>query len=94
MGETTKIAWTDHTFNPWWGCQRVSPGCERCYAETFAKRVGLKVWGPQSERRFFGDKHWAEPLRWNRKALAVDLACRREGFAMPPRPRSSRARPP
>lgn len=68
MGETTKIAWTDHTFNPWWGCQRVSPGCERCYAETFAKRVGLKVWGPQSERRFFGDKHWAEPLRWNRAA--------------------------
>lgn len=70
MGETTKIAWTDHTFNPWWGCQRVSPGCEHCYAETFAKRVGLKVWGPQSERRFFGDKHWAEPLKWNRKAAA------------------------
>ena len=68
MGETTKIAWTDHTFNPWWGCQRVSPGCERCYAETFAKRVGLKVWGPQSERRLFGDKHWAEPLKWNRAA--------------------------
>lgn len=70
MGESTKIAWTDHTFNPWWGCQRVSPGCEHCYAETFAKRVGLKVWGPQSERRFFGDKHWAEPLKWNRKAAA------------------------
>lgn len=70
MGESTKIAWTDHTFNPWWGCQRVSPGCEHCYAETFAKRVGLKVWGPQSERRFFGDKHWAEPLAWNRKAAA------------------------
>ena len=70
MGETTKIAWTDHTFNPWWGCQRVSPGCEHCYAETFAKRVGLKVWGPQSDRRFFGDKHWAEPLAWNRKAAA------------------------
>lgn len=70
MGETTKIAWTDHTFNPWWGCQRVSPGCEHCYAETFAKRVGLKVWGPQSERRFFGDKHWAEPRKWNRKAAA------------------------
>lgn len=70
MGESTKIAWTDHTFNPWWGCQRVSPGCEHCYAETFAKRVGLKVWGPQSERRFFRDQHWAEPLKWNRKAAA------------------------
>lgn len=70
MGEQTEIAWTDHTFNPWWGCQRVSPGCEHCYAETFAKRVGLKVWGPQSERRFFGDKHWREPLKWNRKAAS------------------------
>jgi protein gp37 len=68
MGESTKIEWCDHTFNPWWGCQRVSPGCEHCYAETFSRRVGLKVWGPTSERRFFGDKHWAEPLKWDRRA--------------------------
>jgi protein gp37 len=68
MGESTKIAWTDHTFNPWWGCQRVSPGCEHCYAETFSKRVGLKLWGPTTERRFFGDKHWNEPLKWNATA--------------------------
>lgn len=34
MGETTKISWTDHTWNPWMGCQKVSPGCENCYAET------------------------------------------------------------
>lgn len=58
-------------FNPWWGCQRVSPGCEHCYAESFAKRTGHDVWGKQSERRFFGDKHWAEPLRWNRAAEAA-----------------------
>ena len=32
MGHTTGIR-TDHTFNPWEGCQRVSPGCENCYAE-------------------------------------------------------------
>lgn len=68
MGIETEIAWTDSTFNPWWGCQRVSPGCERCYAETFAKRVGLQVWGPKQERRFFGEKHWREPLRWNEQA--------------------------
>lgn len=74
MGETS-IAWTSSadgspgfSFNPWWGCQRVSPGCERCYAEAFAKRVGEKVWGPTSPRRFFGDKHWAEPRKWNTKA--------------------------
>lgn len=67
MGETTAIAWTDHTFNPWWGCVNVSPGCDNCYAETFAKRTGHNVWG-DSERRFFGAKHWDEPLTWNRKA--------------------------
>jgi protein gp37 len=69
MGEGSKIQWTHHTFNPWWGCVRVSPGCERCYAETFSKRVGLKVWGAQADRRFFGDKHWNEPIKWNRRAV-------------------------
>ena len=71
MGSETSIAWTNHSYNPWWGCQRVSPGCERCYAEAFSKRVGLTVWGPKTERRFFGDKHWREPLRWNRHAKAA-----------------------
>jgi len=67
MGENTQIAWTDHTFNPWHGCQRVSPGCEHCYAETLAARFGTE-WGPKVERRFFGDKHWNDPVRWNKKA--------------------------
>lgn len=68
MGEATSIAWTDHTFNPWWGCARVSPGCENCYAETFAKRTGNAVWGVNAPRRFFGLKHWTEPRKWNAKA--------------------------
>jgi protein gp37 len=68
MGEKTAIAWTDHTFNPWWGCERVSPGCQHCYAETFAKRTGNDVWGKSADRRYFGDKHWAEPLKWNAAA--------------------------
>ncbi|WP_414645904.1 MULTISPECIES: DUF5131 family protein [unclassified Bradyrhizobium] len=33
MGENSKIEWCDHTFNPWIGCQKVSPGCDNCYAE-------------------------------------------------------------
>jgi len=68
MGKETEIAWTDHTFNPWWGCTRVSPECEHCYAETFAKRTGHAVWGVLSERRFFADKHWNEPVKWNAAA--------------------------
>lgn len=69
MGETTAISWTDHTFNPWWGCVKVSPACDHCYAETFSKRVGQHVWGKGAPRRFFGDKHWAEPLKWERAAV-------------------------
>lgn len=69
MGENSKISWTDHTFNPWWGCVKVSPACDNCYAESFSKRVGQSVWGIDSPRRFFGDKHWNEPLKWNRDAL-------------------------
>lgn len=71
--ENSKIEWTDHTFNPWWGCIKVSPGCEHCYAETFSKRTGHNIWGPAktTQRRLFGDKHWAEPLKWNKAAEAA-----------------------
>jgi protein gp37 len=33
MGGFSKIEWTTHTFNPWWGCTKVSDGCKFCYAE-------------------------------------------------------------
>jgi protein gp37 len=69
MAKDSGIQWTTHTFNPWWGCEKVSEACKHCYAESFAKRVGEKVWGgDDSARRFFGDKHWAEPLKWARAA--------------------------
>jgi len=29
------------------------------------------VWGPNANRRFFGDQHWAEPVKWHSEALAV-----------------------
>jgi protein gp37 len=67
MGEATGISWCHSTFNPWWGCTPISPGCDRCYAEIFAHRMGLE-WGKDAPRRFFGEKHWREPLRWNKKA--------------------------
>lgn len=67
MAEKTEISWTDATFNIAWGCQKVSPACEHCYAETWARRYGVG-WGPKAERRTFGEKHWQEPLKWNRKA--------------------------
>lgn len=66
MGKNSAIEWTDHTFNPWWGCVKVSDGCKNCYAE--ARQYGGDFWGMDKERRFFGDKHWNDPLRWNKKA--------------------------
>ena len=39
MGKHSHIEWTHHTFNPWWGCAKVSPACQHCYAEAWAKRV-------------------------------------------------------
>lgn len=80
----TKIQWTwtprddgtmapGYSFNIVWGCERVSPACKFCYAEVFAKRVGLKVWGPTdtTERRVLSDAYWREPLKWQREAAAM-----------------------
>jgi protein gp37 len=41
MAETSRIDWTDATVNFWWGCRKVGPGCDHCYAETWAKRFGI-----------------------------------------------------
>ena len=71
MGKDSAIEWTDHTFNPWWGCSKVSPACDHCYAEAFAKRTGHGVWGKKAPRRFFGDNHWNEPYKWDMLAHRV-----------------------
>lgn len=70
MAEHTAISWTDATFNPWWGCTKVGPGCDACYAEAQAARFGTG-WGNDAPRRFFGEAHWNEPRKWNRKAAAA-----------------------
>ena len=72
MGKDSKIAWCHHSFNPWHGCSKISPGCANCYAEGVAKRFGGEAeWGPNGKRRLFGDKHWNEPVKWNRKASGL-----------------------
>ncbi|GAA4225957.1 phage Gp37/Gp68 family protein [Actinomadura meridiana] len=38
MSDATKIEWSDASWNPVTGCTKVSPGCDHCYAETFAER--------------------------------------------------------
>lgn len=68
MAEETGISWAHGTFNPWWGCVEVSPACDNCYARTLAHRWGFEVWGKAAPRRFFGEKHWNNPRRWNKRA--------------------------
>lgn len=68
MAKDTKISWTDSTFNPWWGCTAVSPGCDRCYADKWDRRCGGDHWGPGKPRRLLSASHWAEPLAWDREA--------------------------
>ncbi len=78
MGKDSGIEWTHHTFNPWWGCTKVSAGCANCYAETLANRWGFG-WGKTTARRFFPDKengknnHWAEPDKWNTEAAKMGI---------------------
>ncbi len=71
--QNSKIEWCHHTFNVWWGCQRVSPGCEHCYAETLAHRYNYRVWGPAKTtgRRMMSENYWRQPLRWNKAAEAA-----------------------
>lgn len=76
MSEKTTIEWCDHTFNPWIGCTKVSPGCAQCYAETLMdKRYGRVKWGKGNPRSRTSAANWKLPLRWNRqRALAgVDV---------------------
>lgn len=71
MSANTTIEWAHHTFNIVWGCSKVSPGCQNCYAIGESKRRGFDVWGTAragATRRVFGDAHWNEPVTWNRKA--------------------------
>ena len=70
--ENSKISWTDHTFNPWIGCSRVSQGCVNCYAENMMDhRYHRAKWGPGQARQLTSDANWKKPLAWNRVAAAI-----------------------
>jgi len=73
MGKNSAISWTTHTFNPWWGCQRVSPGCEHCYAETLdARWYDGAYWGSMNGRKEMKPAYWNQVYGWNIKAQKSD----------------------
>lgn len=75
MGANSGIEWTDHTFNPWVGCAKISAACDHCYAEGWAKRAGHPVlWA--GKRRRTSEKNWNLPLRWDREARTAGTRAR------------------
>jgi len=72
MGENSKIEWCDRTFNPWMGCQKVSPGCDHCYAEAMMDhRLKTVEWGPHGEHKRTSEENWKKPIQWNAQARTV-----------------------
>jgi protein gp37 len=67
MAETSKIEWTDSTFNPWIGCTKIAPACDNCYAADMAKRYGWVEWGGPRKRT--SAALWAKPRQWQKKAV-------------------------
>jgi protein gp37 len=52
MAANSNIEWTDATVNFWWGCTKVGPGCDHCYAETLSNRFDSpSLWGVGAPRR-------------------------------------------
>jgi protein gp37 len=69
VAENSKIEWTDHTFNPWIGCTKVSPGCANCYAEMLMDtRYGRVKWGKGQPRVRTSAANWKPPRKWDRAA--------------------------
>ena len=65
MGENSKIAWTDHTWNPWQGCHKVSDGCKNCYMFRDKKRYGqdASIVVRSKPPTFNKPLHWKDPAK-------------------------------
>src|SRR5208337_1762193 len=67
----SSIEWTEMTWNPVTGCNKISPGCKFCYAERMSKR--LNAMGQRNYRNGFRltlqpqmlehPLHWRQPRR-------------------------------
>lgn len=66
MGEYTGIGWTDHTWNPWIACNKVSEECKFCYIQGVLARAGIDPFGGPIRAK----STWGYPKKWNKKAIA------------------------
>lgn len=71
MATSSRIEWTEQTWNPTTGCTRISPGCKHCYAETMAKR--LQAMGTPGYDNGFQlslmENRLEQPLRWRKPTI-------------------------
>lgn len=71
MATQSTIEWTETTWNPLTGCNKVSPGCKNCYAERMARR--LKAMGQPNYRNGFSltlhDAAVSQPKAWKKPRL-------------------------
>jgi len=74
VAENSHISWTDHTFNPWIGCTRVSPACDGCYAAHLmgGGRYSRAEWGGPGKgvgtRTRTAPSNWVKPKKWNKQS--------------------------
>ena len=61
MAEHSEIGWTNATWNPWIGCEKVSPGCDHCYAEALETRYGRDFSKVRRSTTFNDPLKWKEP---------------------------------
>lgn len=71
MAENSKIEWTHHTLNLWWGCTEVHEGCDNCYARVLSHRWGEELWGNNSPRRRINSV-WRDLNKYQRKAAQAN----------------------
>lgn len=63
----SKIEWTHHTANLWWGCSKVHAGCDNCYAESLSRRYGNDIWGKNKPRKATKSV-WGDFFKWQAEA--------------------------
>lgn len=84
VGSGFRILFPGYTHNGWRGCNKVSPACSNCYAESTAKRNPgtLGEWGTAAVRTIAAETYWKLPYRWNADAAALGDHMRRGVFSL------------
>jgi protein gp37 len=78
VSKNSEIGWTHHTANPWWGCTKVSPACDHCYAAVISRRLSASlfgqrvVWGPGGQQGHKMEELEREAPAWDRAAARAN----------------------